>query len=176
MEFEYLWSMPNKCTFEMKPIKKILIELVFSHKNILIPFAGMTRFNGLNLPKITYIDIEQDRPKPCIYGDCLEVMQDLLNKQTNKQYDLIISDPPFCFFQAVHTYHNQKMQDISRCKELYDQLLKPSGHVLHFGFNSTGMGQNRSYKKQKLWVVNQGGSHNDLLILLEQKLAIGGPL
>jgi hypothetical protein len=61
------------------------------------------------------------------------------------------------------------MQDITRCKELYDQLLTKDGKVLHFGFNSTGMGINRSYIKEKLWLINSGGSHNDLIVLLEKR-------
>jgi hypothetical protein len=166
MQFEYLWTMPNQWTFEIKEVQTILYSIVNKHKRILIPFAGQFRFPQTLTPKYyTYIDIDSTRPKPCIYGDCLEVMAQRLEGQ----YDLIISDPPFCFYQAIHTYNNKKMQDISKCKDLYDQLLISKGQILHFGFNTTGMGQKRGYMKEKIWVLNHGGSHNDTLILLETK-------
>jgi len=166
MLFEYLWCMPNQWTFQIPEVQAILNRLIHKHKRILIPFAGMFRFpNSLTPKDITYIDIDTTRPQPCLYGDCLEVMAQRLEGN----YDLIISDPPFCFYQAIHTYGNSKMQDISKCKELYDQLLTSNGQILHFGFNSTGMGQNRGYIKEKIWLLNHGGSHSDTIILLESK-------
>jgi hypothetical protein len=164
MNLSRTFCMPNKWTFEMKPIHDLLVKYIFKARKVLIPFAGMTRFSGLNLPEITYIDIDTTRPQPCLYGDCLEVMATLKSK-----YDLIISDPPFCFFQAVHTYHNQKLQDISYAKELYEKLLTPNGMIIHFGFNSTGMGETRGYEKKEILLVNQGGSHSDLIITIEQR-------
>lgn len=166
MKMSYAWAMPNKWTFQMKPIKEFVEKEIFKHKQILIPFAGQQRWEAHT--GITYIDIEADRPFPYLHGDCREVMKGLV--QSGMKYDCIISDPPFSFFQAVHSYGNEKLQDITYCKRLYDKLLKPGGIIIHCGFNSTGMGLKMRYKKIELLVVNCGGSHNDFLILKERKM------
>ena len=169
LDKDYKWSMPNKWTFKMKPVDKFISSEILNAKKILIPFAGETRFS--NAHDITYIDIEEDRPKPYILGDCRDVMEDLIKQK--KKYNLIILDPPFTFFQAVRTYNNQKMQDISYIRNLTDKLLFKGGIVISCGFNSTGMNSkkyNRKYEKIKLLLVNHGGSHNDTIILKERKL------
>lgn len=166
MKISYEWCMPDKWTFRMKPIKSFIEKELFKHKKILIPFAGMTRWK--NHSRIIYIDIEENRPKPYILGDCKEIMLGMIEHK--QKYDLIISDPPFTYFQTINTYNNQKMQDITYCKNLYNRLLKPGGIIIHCGFNSSGMGIKRGYNKLELLIVNCGGSHNDYLILKEKKM------
>jgi len=166
MKLTWQWAMPNKWTFQMKPILAFVEKELFKHTSVLIPFGGMKRWP--QHPGMTYIDIEEGRPKPYLLEDCRDVMQELTKQ--GKKYSLIISDPPFSMFQAVHSYGNTKMQDITYVRQLYDQLLLPGGIIIHCGFNSTGMGITRGYQKQELLVVNCGGSHNDFLILKEKKM------
>lgn len=165
-KFQYEWAMGNIWTFEITCIATLLAQEVWSHKHILVPFAGMTRWH--KHPDITYIDLDATRPDPKIVGDALEILPQLVAQ--GKKYDLIISDPPFSFHQAVHSYGNEKLQDITYIKRMYDQLLVPGGVIIHFGFNSTGMGMMRQYKKEKLMIVALGGSHNDILVLKERKM------
>ena len=160
MKMSYAWSIPNKWTFQMKPILNFITPHIYRAKNILVPFAGEFRFNHSD---VTYIDLHK-YPR-VIQGDAREILPTLKDK-----YDLIISDPPYTFFQAVHSYGNKKLQDITFMKQHYDRLLVPGGKIIHCGFNSTGMGKKRNYKKLHLLVVACGGSHNDYLILLEQKI------
>ena len=98
-------------------------------------------------------------------------MQDLINQ--GKKYDLIILDPPFTYFQAVHMYDNKKMQDITYIKNLTDKLLTNDGIVIICGFNSTGMNSkkyNRNYEKLELLLLNHGGSHNDTIIIKTRRV------
>jgi len=161
----YEWSMPNKETFQMKPIFDFIMKEMVKHDTILIPFAGWKRFNRKG---ITYIDILPNLPKPYILGDNKIVMQNLIKKR--KKYSLIISDPPYSLFQAVHTYNNQKMQDISYIRNLYNDLIQEGGIIISCGFNSTGMSKKRGFEKKEILIVNCGGSHNDFLILKEKKI------
>ena len=88
-------------------------------------------------------------------------------------YDLIILDPPFTFFQAVHSYNNKKMQDVTHIRNLADKLLINNGIVISCGFNSTGLNSkkyNRNYEKLEILLINHGGSHNDTIILKERKI------
>jgi hypothetical protein len=158
--------MPDKWTFQIPVIADFISKYLFKAKNVLFPFAGQTRYPAH--PSIDYIDIDPTVPKPVIVGNTLDILPQLV--QQNKKYDLIISDPPFTFCQCLRRYKNKDFQEISICKKYYDDLLNADGRIIHFGFNSTGMGLKRGYKKEVLFVVNHGGSHNDLLILVERKM------
>ena len=157
--------MPNHWTFRMKPIKRFIEKELWKAKTVLIPFAGEVRYQ--QHPNIIYIDIEPGLPLPYTQGDSFQVLPQFVQEQ--KKFDLILSDPPYTSFQAIHTYHNEQLQDITFLKECYDKLLVPNGVIIHFGFNSSGMGKSRYYKKEELLVVNLGGSHNDIIVLKERK-------
>ena len=159
MKLSYAWAMADRWTFRMKPIESFLLPFVQKAARILVPFAGEYRFTH---PNIDYIDLDQY--PGVIQGDALEVLPKLKGP-----YDLIISDPPYTMFQAVHTYGNKKLQDITVIKREYNRLLSAGGYVIHCGYNSTGCGKKHGFVKQQLLIVNCGGSHNDYLILAEQK-------
>jgi hypothetical protein len=163
MKFQYWFEMPNQWTFIMPKIQQYLLKIVQKHQKILIPFAGEYRFPKMEKHWI-YIDIEPNKPQPYIQGNTLNVLPKLQEK-----FDLIISDPPYSFFQAHTTYKNKDLISMTAIKEEYNRLLVGGGQIISFGFNSTGMGKKRGFTKIELSIVNQGGNHNDILILLEQK-------
>ena len=148
----------------MPKIQQYLLKIVQKHQKILIPFAGEYRFPKMG-KQWTYIDIEPDKPQPYLQGNTLDLLPTLTDK-----FDLIISDPPYSFFQAHTTYKNKDLISMTAIKEEYNRLLVGGGQIIHFGFNSTGMGKIRGFEKMELCIVNQGGNHNDILILREQKL------
>lgn len=169
MKIEYAFSMPNKWTFKMKPIWDYVLTVILKHTNILFPFAGFMRFAQIPTKNFTYIDISTDLPKPYIQGDIFDVLPELIKKQ--QKYDLIISDPPYSFFQSLHSYavNTKVIQQITQLKQLYNQLLENNGEIIHCGYNTTGMSKKHGYEKTNLLIVNCGGSHNDFLVLTEQK-------
>lgn len=157
------FHMPNKWTFEIKPVKEYLqATTLFGYT--LFPFAGKTRI--LDSPTHLHIDINPDM-NPDILGDSRDVLKTFV--EDYRRFNTIVLDPPFSFFQAVRTYGNKKMSDISYIKDLCNQLLLPRGKVISFGFNSTGMGKKRGYIKQELHIFNHGGNHNDMMMLVERK-------
>ena len=170
MKMYYEFSFPSQWTFEMKPIRDFIEKELWKHTNILIPFAGITRFQSKGLLKqinIIYCDIDPTVPKPCLIGNCIDYMNDWIKE--GKHFDLIISDPPFTFHQAVHTYGNEKLQDITYCRKCYTQLLTDNGILIECGFNSNGMAKDFGFEKLELLVCAVGQSHNDYLIIKEKK-------
>jgi hypothetical protein len=114
-------------------------------------------------------------PKPYIQGDVVDVLPVLIRK--NAKFDLIISDPPYTYFQSTRTYGGEKKkrhQMITPIKEMYDALLVPGGDIISFGFNSTGLGKERGYVKKLLLIINSGSGHNDIAITEETKCGEGG--
>lgn len=164
IKIDRCFSMPSIWTFDIKPVHLLLKKYIYNSKSVLVPFAGKYRFerNGID-----YIDIMPDLPKPYIQGDCVTIMIEMIKK--NKKYDLVIADPPYTAFQAVRSYGNEKLQDITVIKNLINQLLNKDGTVIFFGYNSTGMGGKRGYEKKEILLINLGGSHNDIIITVDQR-------
>jgi hypothetical protein len=51
-----------------------------------------------------------------------------------------------------------------------DGIMKPSGVVLSFGWQSAGMGLGRRYEIIEIALINHGAAHNDTICMAERKL------
>jgi hypothetical protein len=164
--FQYIMGQGNKFTFLMPSMNELIRCELAKHTKVLVPFAGYTRFT--DYPNITYIDINPNLPQPLIVGDARFIVPALARK--GEKYDLIISDPPWTDYQALHTYGLKKMQDISWMKKWYDRMLLPGGHILWFAYTSTGYGEEARYIKESIYLVNVGASMKDFIVIKERKV------
>jgi hypothetical protein len=95
--------------------------------------------------------------------------------------DLGIFDPPYSARQVKEVYAGQGRQFFkadsqnhgrwTKERDLLAQIIKVGGHVISFGWNSTGMGKKRDFEKVELLLVNHGSAHNDTICLVERKIA-----
>ena len=83
-------------------------------------------------------------------------------------FDVIIADPPYSYYQAVIRYENKRLQKITRWRQTADYLLKKGGIYIELGYNSSGLRKNIA-KKIALGICCNGGSHNDILVLVQKK-------
>ena len=58
----------------------------------------------------------------------------------------------------------------SECKKEIARICKKEGIVISFGWNSMGIGKNRGFNMIKVLLVPHGGSRNDTICTVEQKL------
>ena len=58
------------------------------------------------------------------------------------------------------------------CKNEIARILRVGGKVICFGWNSMGLGKNRGFEMQRILLVPHGGSKNDTIVTVEQKLDI----
>ena len=98
------------------------------------------------------------------------------------QADVVIFDPPYSPRQIKECYDGigKKMAQLDACRthwkperDAINQLLKPDGVVLSFGWNTIGMGIKRGYEPIELLVVCHGPGHNDTLCLVEHRAVVG---
>lgn len=134
------WSMPNKNTFNIKPIKQLIDKYILPEQISIDPFA-----NSSKIAKITNdLNTEYDTD---YHLDAL----DFLKKFEDNSIDLIFYDPPYSPRQVSESYKKLgktvNMQTTqasywSNQKNEISRILKPNGVCISCGWNSNGIGKN----------------------------------
>ena len=168
MKIERIWAMPNKETFSILPIKKLLSEEV--REGLWIdPFS-----NGKRLIDTTIInDLNPDIPAD-YHMDAL----DFLKLFDSGSVDGVLYDPPYSLRQVVECYKGfgkevtqETTQASWRSRHLDEiaRILKPGGKAICFGWNSSGVGKTRGFELHRILLVPHGGSKNDTIVTVEYK-------
>lgn len=164
MKIERFFEMGHTMTFEMPKLRKWVLTNLSG--KILNVFGGSTNLQPYFSGKIISNDINKEAPTDFHY-DAMRI-----NKYFPKHsFDGAIIDPPYSMYQATESYgcSNKIVQRISLVRDAVDYLLKPGATVVTLGYNSTGMGSKRGYVKKRILLVNLGGSHNDIIVIVERK-------
>lgn len=147
------WAMPNKQTFSITPINKI-IEIYIKNSDIVIdPFANeMTAISELQKSKsFEYISNDLDPQYKTTFN--LEACVFLKNICA-KSVDVVLYDPPYSPRQVSECYQSLNMSVNfqttqssywSKQKAEISRITKPGGIVISCGWNSGGIGK-------KIWV------------------------
>lgn len=167
MTIERKWAMPNKNTFEVKPIKELISKYNKEGLFSIDPFA--------NSSKITTLTNDIDKSFNTDFH--LDAM-DFLKMFQNETVDLVLYDPPYSPRQVSESYKKMDMSVNkettqssywSNQKEEIARILKPNGICISCGWNTNGIGKNRGFEILEILLVAHGGNHNDTLITVERK-------
>ncbi len=165
-----IWSMSNKNTFTVKPIKEIVeryIANIPENAIIIDPFANNCKYgtitNDLNPEYNTDYHL-----------DAL----DFLKQIETDSADLVLYDPPYSLRQVVECYKGfgktvtqEDTQSSWRARHLDEiqRILKSDGIAICCGWNSNGVGKKRNFEMIEVLLVPHGGSKNDTIITVERK-------
>ncbi len=170
------FSMPNKDTFSMKPVKEFVehwIGVAYSAQDrdnpvVIDPFARNSKYgtitNDLNPDTEATFHMKADA-----------FLDMLLDKEV--QADVVLYDPPYSPRQISECYNHTGIkttqQDTqssfyTKIKDRIRPLVKPDGIVLSFGWNSMGVGKKFGDYKEIL-LVTHGGAHNDTICVAQRK-------
>src|SRR3990167_4576097 len=140
MKIERVWAMPNKKTFDIPPIRKLLDEEL--GRDFVDPF-----------------------PDP-YSEDAVEY----LNQFETESLSRLAFDPPYSQRQLREVYNNaglslEVMNNSywSKCKDVIARVIKPGGKVVSFGWNSGWIGKNRGFEIIRILLVCHGSQHNDTI-------------
>ena len=159
--------MPNKNTFDIKPIKE-LIDKYMVEGIIIDPFA--------NKNKIATITNDLDEQYDTDYH--MDAM-DFLRMFEDNSVDMVLYDPPYSPRQVSECYKklgktvNMKTTQASywsNQKKEIGRILKPNGIVITCGWNSGGIGKKYGMEIQEILLVPHGGWHNDTIVTVEKKI------
>lgn len=161
---ERVWAMPNKWTFTIKPIAKMIAEEMQGGVWI-DPFAGE------HSPASITNDLNPER-KTTFHMDALEFLQTFHDNSV----DGVLYDPPYsprqvkeCYDDIGNLKWDGRMTFWSDTKNEVARILKPNGKVICFGWNSMGLGLNRGFEMHRILLVPHGGSRNDTICTVEVK-------
>ena len=160
--------MPNKNTFEVVPIKKLIAEELGEDTFWIDPLANSNHI----------ADVTNDL-NPAYDTDYHMDALDFLKIFDNESVDGVLYDPPYSPRQVSECYKNfgiEVTQETTRAsfwgnhKKEIARIVKPSGKVITFGWNSGGIGARYGFKIKRILLVAHGGRHNDTICTVEVKL------
>lgn len=165
MKIERKWAMPNKHTFDIKPIKKLIEK--YYHHNSIDPFA--------NKNKIATITNDLDTRYNTDFN--LDAI-DFLKGFEDNSIDLVLYDPPYSPRQVSECYKSlDKTVNMATTQSSYwgnqkkeiSRIVKNDGIVITCGWNSGGIGKVNGFEIIEILLVPHGGWHNDTIITVEKK-------
>ena len=169
MLIERKWAMPNKNTFDIKPIRELIEEEMKKKPGTWIdPFA-----NKNNIANITNdLNCEYDTD---FHLDAL----DFLKQFPDNSIDGILYDPPYSPRQVSECYKGfgkEVTSEMTRTtfwsmqKLEISRILKRLGVAITFGWNSGGIGKSYGFEIKRILLVAHGGWHNDTICTVERKV------
>ena len=164
ISIERIWAMPNKNTFEIKPIHDLIVDEITD--GIWIdPFANRNKLASITNDLSTEFDTDY-------HLDAL----DFLKMFDTDSVDGVLYDPPYSPRQVSECYNNvgynvtwdtTKASFWGNHKREISRIVKIGGKVITFGWNSGGIGYKYGFEIQKVLLVPHGGWHNDTICTVE---------
>ena len=168
-----VWSMPNKNTFTIKPIKELIERYIRELKEenpnsiIIDPFANQSKLADIT----NDLDNRYDTDYHMDALDFLKIFDD-------KSIDMVLYDPPFSPRQVAECYKNlgktvnmetTQSSYWSKHKKEISRIIKKNGIVITCGWNSGGIGKTNGFEIIEILLVPHGGWHNDTIVTVDKK-------
>lgn len=166
VRIERVWAMPNKNTFEVKPIHDLIVDEM-TEGTWIDPFANRNK-----LATITN-DLSQEFDTD-YHLDALDFMKLF----EDSSVDGVLYDPPYSPRQVSECYNNvgynvtwdtTKASFWGNHKREISRIVKLGGKVITFGWNSGGIGHKYGFEITRILMVPHGGWHNDTICTVEVK-------
>ena len=167
VKIERIWAMPNKNTFDILPIKKLIKEEVDLRKCWIDPFANRSKLASIT----NDLNPEYDTNYHLDALDFLKMFDD-------NSVDGVLYDPPYSPRQVSESYKHfgyNVTNETTRAsfwgnhKKEISRIVKTGGKVITFGWNSGGIGKKYGFKIERILLVPHGARHNDTICTVEIK-------
>ena len=163
--------MPNKNTFDIPAIGKFVRHYLEQSNVSVDPYARDKRW-------ATYTNDLNPATAAEFHADAEQFLWAL--GSVGVVADLVIVDPPYSPRQVKECYDSiglKMAQDDALLgkkrglmKAAIARLVPAGGVVLHFGWNTVGMGLKHGYEQEEILLVCHGSNHNDTICLAERRV------
>lgn len=168
MRIERKWAMPNKNTFDIKPIKELLQEEIDDAEFWIDPFANKSKLAAIT----NDLNPEYDTDYHMDALDFFKLFKDA-------SVDGVLYDPPYSVRQVSECYkkvgrnvtgETTRSTFWTNHKKEISRIVKKGGKVISFGWNSGGIGKQNGFEIVRILLVPHGGVHNDTICTVEVKV------
>ena len=160
--------MPNKNTFNIKPINELIHRYLKEDMLVVDPFA--------NANKLATITNDLDPQYDTDYH--LDAL-DFLKQIEDNSVDLVLYDPPYSQRQVSESYRKLDMSvNMETTQNSYwtkqkreiTRIVKQGGYVISCAWNSGGIGKKYGFEIEEILLVAHGSWHNDTITTVERKV------
>lgn len=172
MKCSRLFAMPSGETFSIPPIAQFIAKWIPRDAIVVDPFAR----NGTLATYTNDLNPDTAAQHHLLAEDFCALM-----KKQGVRADVVLFDPPYSPRQISECYQSaglsvgmketQNARLYRSVRDGMDEILRPGGIALSFGWNSIGFGKGRGYEMEEILLVAHGGAHNDTICVAERKLA-----
>lgn len=185
MTMTYHWAMPNKNTFLIPPINKLIKRYLDASPPGAVwvdPFANASCFNA----RMKYTnDINPEFPTTH-HMDALSFLRSLADASV----DGVLFDPPYTIHQINQVYagygDEKPVKQATAYYSEIERICKPSACVISFGFTACGVPATLSrdpklrkldgkqkrqthFLKSEMLVIGHGGGHNATIVVVDKR-------
>ena len=162
------WAMPNKWTFTIPPIRKLVERLVGDGAGWADPFAGQSTLAQFR----NDLDPVHNQPSQVESLEFLRLLPSGLNG--------VLFDPPYSLTEVSRSYRGMGLHfkgsenpagGFPKARDEVARIVRPAGLALSFGWNTVGMGKGRGFELLEILIVSHGGNRNDTLCTVEVRRA-----
>jgi len=161
--------MPNKNTFDIKPIKQLILEEMGGlHELWIDPFANKNKLatvtNDLN---------------PAFDTDFHMDALDFVKRFGDASVHGVLWDPPYSARQIAECYHGfgipvcqetTQGSFYSNLKKEFGRIVRPGGKVISCSWNSGGVGKKFGFDIIRILLVPHGSWKNDTIVTVEKRM------
>ena len=160
-----VWAMPNKNTFSIKPIGKLLRKYIYGFS--VDPFANSNRY----ATKTNDLDPQFDTDTNMDAVDFLKTLK-------KDSVDSVLFDPPYSSTQISKSYRrlglNVNFETTQgsywrKLKKEIKRIVVCGGICISCGWNSGGIGKQYGFEIIEILLVSHGGAHHDTIVTVEIK-------
>lgn len=162
--------MPNRWTFEIPPIRDLIVRYVGDGKGWVDPFSGRSTLAEWR----NDIDSESSAPS---HMEAEAWLRQLSEDKVRARG--IIFDPPYSPRQIAEVYgrmglnvgmeETQNARLYSRVRQAAMSVLDGGATAISCGWNSAGFGKDRGFVLIEILLVAHGGGHNDTIVVVERR-------
>jgi len=152
--------MLSRWTFEYEPARSIVEERLAGR--VLNACAGKTHLNHDG--EIVRNDLNPDRD-----ADTRHDVAEIADHFEPQSFDTVVFDPPFDEKQAETKYDGLHAMDVYAALEGFNELVRPGGKVICFGWNSWGMRSFAAFERRETQLLQRGPIHRDVIVTVDER-------
>jgi hypothetical protein len=161
--------MLSRWTFQYTPAAEIVHEHI--HGRVLNACAGRTKLDYGG-------EIVRNDLNPEIDADLHLDVVDLAEHFVAGSFDSVIFDPPFDERNAETNYDGMHAGEVYAAYHAFNELVRPGGTVLAFGWSSWGMRSFGAFERVDTVLLQRGPIHRDVIVTVDRRTLgslAGGP-